>query len=369
MTIKKMIGKATIGISALIVIGFVFSLGVHTTQAAGGIISISPDPGPGLRLPVCGNGVKEAGEQCDTFDMGDQTCTNNGWGPGLLACNDDCTVITSECARIPSSGPTQPASTGGGGGGGSFVALAIHNEQASAITQSTATITWSTNKPSETKVLYDTVSHDGTAGAPNYGYANATLNDVTWVMSHTMSLTNLQPGTTYFWRAYSFENNGAALGDEMSFTTVAAETTPTSTPATEPTNEPATPATPTSTPPATVAETPTSSPTATPASKPVVTHTKSAAGTQNDTPKVLGVSTTTDSVVSPTTPTDQQVSTTPSSTTPTTSGIGWGKALALVLILIGVILYIILSNRSKGGSVTPTPPADTTEPTKPDSQK
>jgi len=53
---------------------------------------------------VCGNGVREGGEQCDGSDLGGQTCQSQGYQQGTLACKSDCTFDTSGC-----SNPCKPA--------------------------------------------------------------------------------------------------------------------------------------------------------------------------------------------------------------------------------------------------------------------
>jgi hypothetical protein len=54
------------------------------------------DGRPGCPVcPVCGNGVREPPfEMCDGADLGGQTCYSQGWPPGDLGCNAQCTAFT-----------------------------------------------------------------------------------------------------------------------------------------------------------------------------------------------------------------------------------------------------------------------------------
>ncbi|HEX6862412.1 MAG TPA: DNRLRE domain-containing protein, partial [Thermoanaerobaculia bacterium] len=50
---------------------------------------------------VCGNNVKETGEQCDGSDLAGQTCVSLGFGGGTLSCSASCAFVTTACTAPP----------------------------------------------------------------------------------------------------------------------------------------------------------------------------------------------------------------------------------------------------------------------------
>jgi len=58
-----------------------------------------------IKISVCGNNIKEDGEQCDVNDFGGATCQSLGYAHGTLFCKPSCEFNISNC-------------TSGGGGGG-----------------------------------------------------------------------------------------------------------------------------------------------------------------------------------------------------------------------------------------------------------
>jgi len=49
--------------------------------------------------PTCGNGVLDAGEQCDGINLGGATCTSRGFAGGTLSCSATCTWSTTQCTN------------------------------------------------------------------------------------------------------------------------------------------------------------------------------------------------------------------------------------------------------------------------------
>ncbi len=83
----------------------------------------------------------------------------------------------------------------------------ITNIRAINITQTSVTITWDTDIPATSRVIYDSTSHADISGetAPNFGYVASTPeSDVTTkVTSHSVDISGLSPATKYYFRVLS----------------------------------------------------------------------------------------------------------------------------------------------------------------------
>lgn len=85
-----------------------------------------------------------------------------------------------------------------------ILAPEITNETATVVTETSVTITWTTvGHPSTSRVIYDITSRPDSSVGPNYGYAFSTVEDSTKVESHSVVVTDLVPGTTYYFRTVS----------------------------------------------------------------------------------------------------------------------------------------------------------------------
>lgn len=98
------------------------------------------------------------------------------------------------------------------------IAPIISSEGSVSVSETSATITWTTDDLSTSRVIYDTVSHPTLDIAPNYGYVNSTIEDSTKVTPHSVDLTGLSSGITYYYRVIS-HGSPEAVGSEKSFVT------------------------------------------------------------------------------------------------------------------------------------------------------
>lgn len=92
----------------------------------------------------------------------------------------------------------------------------VSNVQATSISSSSATITWTTDESSTTQVEYGTTA----------SYGASTTLDSTLVTTHSQTISGLQPNTTYHYRVHSRDSsNNLVTSANFTFTTVALDTT------------------------------------------------------------------------------------------------------------------------------------------------
>lgn len=72
--------------------------GLEGGAVDGASVDAQPDGG------LCGNGIIDPGEACDTDDVGSLSCADYGYETGQLRCSGDCTADTSECTFICGNG-------------------------------------------------------------------------------------------------------------------------------------------------------------------------------------------------------------------------------------------------------------------------
>lgn len=103
---------------------------------------------------------------------------------------------------------------------GNHKLLVISEEAEAVVEQTSVTITWMTDFPGTSRVVYDTVSHPVLGSAPNYEYANSTaiFDESPKVTDHSVLVSGLTSGTTYFYRTIS-SASPESVGGEGSFST------------------------------------------------------------------------------------------------------------------------------------------------------
>lgn len=100
------------------------------------------------------------------------------------------------------------------------VATVISGETTSSVSTTSIIVTWTTDDLTTSRVIYDSVSHSSLGSAPNYGYTNSTAEtDISpKVTSHSVTITGLSAGTTYYYRTVS-KGSPEAVGAEKTFAT------------------------------------------------------------------------------------------------------------------------------------------------------
>ena len=97
----------------------------------------------------------------------------------------------------------------------------ISEEANNGASETSLTITWTTDHLATSRVIYDTVPHTTLGNAPNYGYtfSTAEINTDPKVTSHSVTITGLTAGTTYYYRSIS-HGSPENVGNERSVTTL-----------------------------------------------------------------------------------------------------------------------------------------------------
>ena len=114
-------------------------------------------------------------------------------------------------------------SGGGGGGGGGYIPqfLTITNEKVQYLGSGEAKVTWKTNLPATSQVVYGDEPIVSVGSAPSYGYDSMNVEDTGLVTSHSMTITGLEDGKQYWFRPVSDRSFSAEkYGREVTYTFV-----------------------------------------------------------------------------------------------------------------------------------------------------
>ena len=186
---------------------------------------------------VVGNGYSDAGASANDPEDGDITSsivTDDPVDPNTIGTytvsynvTDSDGAAADEVTRTVHviSGGSNPSCTsncGGGGGGGPIPdSLKIFNEKITVVDPGSALITWDTNKPATSRVVYDDAAHTVSAsdlnfgtGSDDLGYDLTTSEDTALTLKHSILITNVDLESTFYFRPIS-KDATRAIGIEL----------------------------------------------------------------------------------------------------------------------------------------------------------
>lgn len=108
------------------------------------------------------------------------------------------------------------------------ISAVISNESGVGLTTDSATVTWITDRPTKSRVVYDTVPHGSLGTAPNYDYAFSTdtFDSNPEVLNHSVTIGGLSAGIVYYYRTVS-AGSPTAVSEQHSFATLSVAGAPT----------------------------------------------------------------------------------------------------------------------------------------------
>ncbi len=170
-----------------------------------------------LSTEVCGNNLRELTEQCDDGNVAigdgcDATCQFEGIA-GPASCGTNTTWNGSVCvANCPTC-----ATQGSGGSPGLYPLLNVSMSSISAIQidEDSVLVSWLSNVPATSRVIYDEFEHSDIQPAPNYGYANSTPQYDTNSTYHSVQIDGLTTGVLYHFRPVIVANGQEMYGYEV----------------------------------------------------------------------------------------------------------------------------------------------------------
>jgi hypothetical protein len=106
----------------------------------------------------------------------------------------------------------------GGGGGGGSVPLTISNEKLTVTGTTSVTVTWNTNLPSDSRVVYGDASVTTLGGKPSYGYPLTTATDTVNAYNHSMVINGVPSAIATYYRPVSATASESATGIQLTRT-------------------------------------------------------------------------------------------------------------------------------------------------------
>jgi hypothetical protein len=158
------------------------------------VIPAAPTPPP--PPPVC------------TVNCGGGSSTFDYWG-----CTDSTALNFNALANKNDGSCTYPTPPPSGGGP---IGLSIFNERIEvAGTSTTVTITWNTNLPADSRVVYGLSSVNSLGLSPNYGYPLTTATQTAATTTHRVVIGGIPSGISSYFRPVSTDASRKAVGIEL----------------------------------------------------------------------------------------------------------------------------------------------------------
>jgi hypothetical protein len=136
--------------------------------------------------------------------------TNNGGGDTNTDPVDD-PIDDEESSEGSGGNNDQNQPTVGNGivlnSGGGVPPIEIREENLTSINKNLVRLTWKTNIPATSQVIYDTVSHPELGGPPQYSYAFKTVENQYLTTTHSVEVGGLDPEKSYYFRPVSDVSN------------------------------------------------------------------------------------------------------------------------------------------------------------------
>jgi hypothetical protein len=108
----------------------------------------------------------------------------------------------------------------GGGGGGGPIGLSIFNERIVSTGTTTVTVTWNTNQPANSRVVYGLDSVSALGSAPLYGYPLTTAINTTLTTNHSMVINGIPSGIATYFRPISSDGARTVIGIQLTHAAV-----------------------------------------------------------------------------------------------------------------------------------------------------
>ena len=167
-----------------------------------------------LSLEICGNSLKELSEQCDdgntvSGDGCSASCQYENSGSSA-SCGAGTSWNGSSCVAACST-----ASSGGAPGIAPLLTVGLSAIKVTQINESSVLVSWLSNVPATSRVVYDDADHPSIGSAPNYGYQNSTREFSNNSTYHSVIVDGLQAGKLYRFRPVISANGQQAYGEEV----------------------------------------------------------------------------------------------------------------------------------------------------------